>query len=69
MGILFIVFIAIALGIFFISGLNISKLQKIIWSVLLIIIAFSVIIYFFIEGFERGRDSQPATEELIHPVQ
>lgn len=69
MGILFIVFIAIALGIFFISGLNISKLQKIIWSVLLIIIAFSVIIYFFIEGFERGRDPQPATEELIHPVQ
>ncbi|MEJ5102634.1 hypothetical protein [Chryseobacterium sp. MYb328] len=68
MGILLLVFIFIALGIFFISRLNVSRLQKTIWSVLLFIITFSLIAFFFIQGFERGRNPRPATERLMQPV-
>lgn len=69
MGILFIVFIIIALITFFISKLKLPKRQKVLWSAATIIIAFILIAYLFIEGFERGRDPQSATEKLQSAIQ
>ncbi|WP_045499012.1 hypothetical protein [Chryseobacterium sp. StRB126] len=69
MGISFIIFIVIALIVFFIFRLKISKLQKVLWSVLAIIIVFSLIIYWFIQGFERGRDRLALPDgELNQPI-
>lgn len=69
MGIFLLVFIAIALVILCVFRLKISTLQKILWSVVVIIIVFSSIFYLFIQGFERGRDQlAPAKEDLSQPI-
>lgn len=69
MGIFFILFIVIALIIFSISRLKIPMLQKVIWSVLAAIMMISLIVYLFIQGFERGRDPRtPSNEGLNQPI-
>ncbi|WP_160139954.1 hypothetical protein [Chryseobacterium sp. c4a] len=69
MGIFFIVFIVIILVILLISKLKIPTLQKIFWSVVAVIVVFSLIFYWFIRGFERGRDKlAPTEEELNQPT-
>jgi Na+/phosphate symporter len=70
MGIFLIVFIVIVLIIFFISRLKIPMLQKIVWSVLAFTIMISLIVFLFIQGFEKGRDPlAPSHEELNQPIE
>jgi len=64
MGILAVFFLLIVLIIFIITRLKISKNAKIAWSVLVIIIVTGIIIYLFIQGFERGRDPKMPKDEL-----
>ncbi|WP_347216114.1 hypothetical protein [Chryseobacterium sp.] len=64
MGIFFIVFSIITLIIFFIFRLKISKLQKVLWSAVVLIIVFFLFAYLFVQGFENGRDPQLFKDEF-----
>lgn len=68
MGIIIVLIFIIALPLFFISKLKISKGQKIWWSAGFIILVLCLIIYLFIQGFEKGRDPKMPAEELHQPV-
>lgn len=69
MGIFLIVFILLIPVIVCISRLKISNVQKGLWLIAVIIITFSLIAYFFVQGFERGRERlAPPEEELHQPI-
>ncbi|SIS58940.1 hypothetical protein SAMN05421786_101361 [Chryseobacterium ureilyticum] len=64
MGIFTGVFIIIAAIIFFISRLKLSRAKKIVWSVISVLIILSLLVYFVIQGFERGRNMYAVPEEI-----
>lgn len=64
MGIFIGVFIIITAVIFFISRLKMSRSKKILWSVISILIILSLLAYFIIQGFERGRNMYAVPEEI-----
>jgi asparagine N-glycosylation enzyme membrane subunit Stt3 len=63
MGITVIILLPVVVVVIIISRLKISGSQKIIWSVLAVLVIFLIIAYLLIQGFERGRDPEMPQEE------